>query len=459
MTETSQSKVHFVGMGGIGMSGIAEILLSQGYIVSGSDLKDTPLLERLHRLGATVSIGHRAESVAEAETVVFSSAVSRDNPELLAARRRGLQVFSRGQMLAELMRTKQGISIAGTHGKTTTTSMIAVILLEADLDPTLLIGARLPAVGSNARAGQGSWLLAESDESDRSFLLLSPFCTVVTNIDLDHMDEYEDLADLQQAFLTHMQRVPQNGLVIACRDDPHLSTVLKKIHRPMITYGLGRGADISAQKLDLSWPRSVYQCYEGGNCLGKIELDAPGFHNVVNSLAAVAVGLRILELPFSVIQQALAKFQGPERRLQIKGEKHGVCVIDDYAHHPQEVRAALKACRMAGRRTVAVFQPHRYSRTQQLMEELSRCFVDADVLYLTDIYSAGEAPLPNVTGERLAQQIRRHRQVRYLPDRQQLLTALQKESSADDLLITMGAGDVWEIGEAFLAKDEQQGIQ
>ncbi|MDA2931153.1 UDP-N-acetylmuramate--L-alanine ligase, partial [Acidobacteria bacterium AH-259-O06] len=305
---------------------MAEILLCSGREVSGSDLKDSPLLKRLRAMGARISIGHDASNLGEAEAVIFSSAVPAENPELAAARNRGLPIMPRGQMLAELMHLKKGITVSGTHGKTTTTSMIALILLEAGVDPTILIGAQLEAIGSSARLGKGEWFVAETDESDRSFLMLSPLCTVITNIDLDHMDEYQDLGDLQQAFLEHMHRVPVGGLVVACADDSNLTPVLKKLHRPVITYGLGPGADIFAQRLELTWLRSSYQCYEKDQCLGAIELSVPGRHNVLNSLAALAVGLRLIKAPFELIQRSLAAFRGAERRLQWKGEKDGVWV-------------------------------------------------------------------------------------------------------------------------------------
>lgn len=448
-------KFHFVGIGGIGMSGMAEILLCSGCEVSGSDLKDSPLLKRLRAIGARISIGHDASNLGAAEAVIFSSAVPEENPELAAARNRGLPIMPRGQLLAQLMHLKKGITVSGTHGKTTTTSMIALILLEASLDPTMLIGAQLEAIGSSARLGKGEWFVAETDESDRSFLMVSPLCTVVTNIDLDHMDEYQDLGDLQQAFLEHMRRVPVGGLVVACADDSNLTPILKKLHRRVITYGLGPGADIFAQRLELTWLRSSYQCYEKDRCLGAIELSVPGRHNVLNSLAALAVGLRVVKVPFELIQRSLATFRGMERRLQWKGEKDGVWVIDDYGHHPAEVRATLKACKMSGRRTVVVFQPHRYSRTYHLMGEMSRCFADADALYLMDIYPAGEKPIPGVNSERLAQEIARYRGVKYLPDREELLADLRREAVAGDLLLTLGAGDVWEIGEAFLEQAKQ----
>ncbi len=450
MSVAELRKFHFVGIGGIGMSGLAELLLRDGCEVSGSDLEGSALVDRLRQMGARISIGHDARNLEEAEAVVFSSAVPPNSPELVAARNRQLPVISRGEMLAELMGEKKGITIAGTHGKTTTTSMIALMLLEVGLEPTIVIGARFEAIGGNARLGEGEWFVAEADESDRSFLRLSPVCSVVTNIGLDHMDEYRDLEDLQQTFLEHMNQTARDGLVVACGEDVNLGPVLKKLHRRVVTYGLEPETDICARQLELGWLQSSYDCYEQGNCLGQIELHVPGRHNVLNSLAAVAVGRQLIEAPFEVIQRSLAAFRGVERRLQWKGEKHSVWVIDDYGHHPAEIRATLEACKMGGRRTVVVFQPHRYTRTKHLMEEMSQCFVDTDVLYLMDIYPAGENPIPGVTSEQLARGIGRHRQVKYLPDTQKLLAVLRRETKAGDLLLTLGAGNVWKIGEAFL---------
>jgi UDP-N-acetylmuramate--alanine ligase len=446
----NKKKFHFVGIGGIGMSGLAEILLASGFRVSGSDLQQSPLLERLDRLGAEIFSGHAAANLNGVDVLVFSSAVSRENPEVAQARSLDLPILSRGELLAELMGDERGISVAGTHGKTTTTAMIGLCLLKAGVDPTVVVGARFEAIQSNARLGQGEWFVAEADESDRSFLKLSPFCAVVTNIDLDHMDEYRDLADLQETFVEHLNRSQAEGLVVACADDPGVAAILKKLHLRVVTYGLESGADICARQLELEWRRSSYVCYEDGVCLGPIHLGVPGRHNVLNSLAAVAVARQLISAPFETIQSALAAFQGVERRLQWKGEKDNVWVVDDYGHHPTEVRATLEACKAGGRRIVVVFQPHRYTRTQSVMKDLSQCFSNADVLYLMDIYAAGEAPIAGVTSERLAGEISRHQPVNYLSDEEELLAVLEQETRAGDLLITLGAGNVWKIGEAFL---------
>ena len=445
---------HFIGMGGVGMSALAEIMLARGYRVSGSDMESNPLLVRLGELGAEVFIGHHATHLGDADRVVCSSAIGTENPELEAARSRGLTIIPRGQMLARLMDSYKGITVAGTHGKTTTTAMIAGVMLRARLDPTLAIGARIESLGGNARCGKGEWFVAESDESDRSFLALSPFCAVVTNIDRDHMEEYGTLADLQNAFLEHMNSVSEPGFIVACGDDPNLEPLLKKLHRPVITYGLSEGVDLCARKLDLDWLRSSYDCYHSNRFLGRITLNVSGLYNVLNSLAAAAVGLRVAQARFDVVRDALRDFRGPDRRLQEKGERDGVWVIDDYGHHPAEVRSTLRACRLSGRRTVVVFQPHRYTRTQYLMKELSECFEDADILFLMDIYPAGEDAIAGINSEQLAGRIGKHRGVRYVPDRRELLRALRKETATGDLVLTLGAGDVWKIGEEFLEHEQ-----
>jgi UDP-N-acetylmuramate--alanine ligase len=446
--------LHFVGIGGIGMSGLAEILLQAGFQVSGSDLQNTPLVERLRQLGARVERGHRASNLQEADVVVFSSAVSPDNPELAAARQRGIPLLPRGELLAELMRSHLGISVAGTHGKTSTTSMIALLLTEARLDPTIVIGARHPLLGSNARLGKGRYFVAEADESDRSFLALRPVYAVVTNIDTDHMDQYRDLADLQDAFLQHMNRIPFYGKVIACLDDPNLREPVKKLHRPVLTYGTDAQSDILARDLELRGTGSAYYCYAGGRPLGRIELSVPGRHNVLNSLAAVATA-QLLEIPFETVQRALEAFRGAERRMQRKGERDGVLVMDDYGHHPTEIRATLAACRLFGRRLVVVYQPHRYSRTKALFAETGSCFQEADLLFLMDIYPAGEEPASGVNSEKLAELIGIHQPVQYVSGRGRLVELLQAETRPGDLLLTLGAGDVWKIGEEFLEQNNK----
>lgn len=447
-------KIHFVGLGGIGMSGIAEIALRSGWAVSGSDLSDSPALERLQRLGAHVYLGHHKENLGDAEMVVFSSAVPQENPEILEARSRGFPVIHRAEMLAWLMRPKKGITVTGTHGKTTTASMIAHLLREAGLDPTAVVGGHLKALGSSAIAGQGEFFVAEADESDRSFLQLEPLYTVVTNIDLDHMDQYRDLADLRQAFLEHMNQVPTQGAVVACEEDPNLQPLLKKVHRRVIAYGWEQKAGVSACRFEAGSFRSRYECLHQGHSLGHIELAVPGRHNALNSLGAVSVGL-LLGIPFTVIRRSLKTFQGVARRMEHKGDRRGVQVVDDYGHHPSEVRATLEACQGTGRRLMVVFQPHRYSRTQYLMRDLGTCFEGADHLYLLDIYPAGEDPIPGITSRRLAAEIRHHREVTYLPDKEAVVKLLENETVAGDMILTLGAGDVWKVGESFLAEPHQ----
>jgi UDP-N-acetylmuramate--alanine ligase len=446
--------LHFVGIGGIGMSGLAEILLQAGFRVSGSDLQNTSLVERLRQLGARIETGHQASNLQQADVVVFSSAVSRNNPELLAARQRGIPLLPRGELLAELMRFHLAITVAGTHGKTTTTSMISVLLAEARLDPTIVIGARHPLLGSNAKLGKGRYFVAEADESDRSFLALHPIYSVVTNIDLDHMDQYRDLADLQDSFLEHMNRIPFYGRVIACLDDPYLRDILKKVHRPVLTYGTDAQSDIAAREVELHATGSTYKCYAGGRLLGRVELSVPGRHNLLNSLAAVAIG-EILGIPFETVQRSLGSFQGAERRMQRKGERDGVLVMDDYGHHPTEVKATLAACKLLGRRLVVVYQPHRYSRTKALFAETASSFQEADLLYLMDIYAAGEEPVPGVNSEQLAELISGYRPADHISDRNRLLETLRAQTRPGDLLLTLGAGDVWKIGEEFLEQSNE----
>jgi len=442
-------RIHFVGIGGIGMSGIAEVLLEDGYEVSGSDLQESPILDQIRTLGGKVVIGHRASNIQGAQAVVYSSAVAEENPEVAAARQAGIPVVHRSDMLAELMRRKTTITIAGTHGKTTTTSMISLLLQGAGLDPTMIIGARLKALGSNARAGKSDFLVAEADESDRSFLKYRPIYTVVTNVDRDHMDTYRDLGDIQSAFLEHMNNVPFYGRVIACLDDPSLRSLLPRVTAPLVTYGFNAEAQVQIRDAEYVGFQSTYTCHCKGEALGRVKLSVPGWHNMSNSAAAVALGLQ-MKIPFETIQNALTAFRGAERRMEWKGEKNGVWVIDDYGHHPTEIRATLEACRLTGRRIVVVFQPHRYTRTRDLMGELATCFENANQLYLMDIYSAGEKPIEGIHGERLAQEVARYRQVDFVPDSKTLVKRLAEQTTAGDLLLTMGAGNVWRIGEEFL---------
>jgi UDP-N-acetylmuramate--alanine ligase len=451
-------RIHFVGIGGIGMSGIAELLANLGYEVSGSDAKRSEVTDRLETMGVHVSAGHAAEHVGDADVVVVSSAIHPDNPEVAAARRRGIPVIPRAEMLAELMRLKYGIAIAGAHGKTTTTSMIALVLERAGLDPTAVIGGRLSAFGSNARLGRGDYVVAEADESDRSFLKLSPAIAVITNVDREHMESYGSWEHLQQAFVEFANKVPFYGLVVACADDPVVRALRGSMTRRVVTYGLqGEGDhDIAGRGLSLEAFGSactvVRQAPEGRSHLGALRLRVPGRHNMLNALAAVAVGLEV-GVPFARIAAALAEFQGAERRFQMRGEARGVMVVDDYGHHPTEIAAVISAARAGiGRRVVVVFQPHRYSRTSQLMSEFGGALGAADEVVLTDIYPAGEAPIPGITIDALVEAVRQTARcpvhlVRQIDD---VPSEVARLARPGDLVITLGAGSIGGVGDRIL---------
>jgi UDP-N-acetylmuramate--alanine ligase len=445
-------RLHFVGIGGIGMSGIAELLLNLGYQVSGSDLRSSPVTDRLSTLGGRISIGHKAENVRDANVVVISSAVRPENVEVLEARRLLIPVIPRAEMLAELMRLKYGIAVAGAHGKTSTTSIVATVLVRAGLDPTVVIGGRLNALGSNAKLGRGDFLVAEADESDGSFLKLSPTIAIVTNIDREHLDHYAGLAQIQDAFVAFVNKVPFYGAAILCLDDPNVRAIIPRVERRSVTYGLDSPADLAAARVEFSGFGASYEARYRGSRLGRISLQIPGRHSVLNSLAAVAAGLE-LEIGFDGIAAALATFQNADRRFQIKGERDGILVVDDYGHHPTEILATLDAARGAcGRRIVAVFQPHRYTRTRALEEEFACAFDRAEVLLVLPIYAAGEDRLPGVSAQGLVEAIRRHghRDVTFAPDFAAAGQVLLDRVRSGDLLITLGAGDVWKIGEEFL---------
>jgi UDP-N-acetylmuramate--alanine ligase len=447
-------QIHFVGIGGAGMSGIAEVLLTLGYRVTGSDQKRNEVVERLERLGAKVFIGHAASQIEGAHVVVYSSAVARDNPELQAARQRSIPVIRRAEMLAELMRVKYGIAIAGTHGKTTTTSMVGAVLAEAGLDPTVVVGGRVTAFGANARLGQGEFLVAEADESDGSFLRLTPTIAVVTTIDAEHLDYYRDLVEIREAFLHFVDKVPFYGAAVLCLDQPEIRALLPRIEKRVITYGLGAPADLVAASLRLHELSARFEVLHRGESLGELSLQVPGAHNAANALAAAAVGLD-LEVPFAAIQEALASFTGVQRRFQVKGEAGGILVVDDYGHHPAEIRATLQAARQGfGRRLVVVFQPHRYTRTFHLHAEFLSAFADADVLVITDIYPAGEPPIPGVHARTLAEGVaaRTTREVRYVSDRGELVEFLLGAVRPGDLVLTMGAGDIGGVADQVLAR-------
>ena len=447
--------IHFVGIGGIGMSGIAEILLNLGYQVSGSDQKRNETIERLERLGAKIHVGHAAANVEGAHVLVYSSAVSRDNVEVQAARQHQVPTIPRAEMLAELMRLKYGIAVAGTHGKTTTTSLVAAVLAEGRLDPTIVVGGRVSHLGSNARLGQGEFLVAEADESDGSFLKLAPTIAVVTTIDAEHLDHYGTLEAIRAAFLTFVNKVPFYGSVVLCLDQPNIQMLLPHVEKRLITYGLESGADLVARRLQLSGMTSRFEVHHRGNLLGECTLQIPGRHNVLNALAAIGVGLD-LEIPFRTIQTALAGFAGVQRRFQIRGTAGGVTVVDDYGHHPAEIRATLAAAKAGfDCRVVTVFQPHRYSRTQHLRQEFLTAFNQADVVVVMDIYAAGEAPIAGVSAADLVEGIRAHghRHVTYLGgDRARIVDYVCEISRPGDLVLTLGAGDVSQMGSDILRR-------
>ena len=447
--------VHFVGIGGSGMSGIAEVLINLGYAVSGSDLKRSATTDRLVTLGARIFEGHKAEHVGGAHVVVCSTAVRPDNPEVVEARRHGVPVIPRAEMLAELMRLKYGVAVAGSHGKTTTTSMVALVLDRGGLDPTVVVGGRLGVLGSGARLGKGDFMVVEADESDRSFLKLSPTVAVVTNIDREHLDTYRDLHDVQDAFVGFVNKVPFYGSAVLCLDDPPVQDVLPRVERRVVSYGVSAQAEVSAREVTLSATGSQYTAAQRGTELGRVDVRIPGTHNVLNSLAAVAVGLD-LGVAFENIQAGLASFTGVDRRFQVKGEKGGVLVVDDYGHHPTEIKATLEALRQraGSRRTVVLFQPHRYTRTQHLWDEFCRAFHQADVLLLADIYPAGEEPIPGITTQALVDAIatRGHRQVTYAGDLRSASGRLCDEAREGDVVLTLGAGSVWTAGEELLRR-------
>jgi len=452
-------QIHFVGIGGVGMSGIAEILLTLGYRVTGSDRRRNETVERLEQMGAKVFIGHAASNVEGAHVVVYSSAISRDNVELVTAHNRQIPIIPRAEMLAELMRLKYGIAVAGTHGKTTTTSLVGAVLAEGRYDPTIVVGGRVTNLGSNARLGQGDYLVAEADESDGSFLKLAPTIAVVTTIDAEHLDHYRTLDAIREAFVAFVNKVPFYGSAVLCLDQPNIQMLLPRLEKRVITYGLESGADLVARRLQLAGMTSRFDVYQRGTLLGDCLLQIPGRHNVLNALAAVAVGLD-LEIPFLTIQKALAGFAGVQRRFQIRGTAAGVTVVDDYGHHPAEIRATLAAAKAGfDSRVVTVFQPHRYTRTRDLKTEFLTAFNQADVLVVMDIYPAGEPPIPGVSAADLAEGIRAHghRNVTFLgSDRARIVEYVTEISRPGDLIVTLGAGDVSQLGPDILRRLEAE---
>ncbi len=453
--------IHFIGIGGIGMSGIAEVLCNLGFQVTGSDLKkskNTDRLETLHNV--RIFEGHAAENVGDAQVVVYSSAVKEDNPEVVIAKENSIPVIPRAEMLAELMTLKPyGVAIAGTHGKTTTTSMVATVLGHAGVDPTTVVGGVVDTLGSNARLGKSDWFVTEADESDRSFLMLYPTISVVTNIDKEHMESYKGMDDVVQCFTDFVNKVPFYGACILCLDDPNVQLIIPKIKRRRVTYGMTAQADISAQEIRHNENfGSTFKVLRRTEVLGEINLPVPGIHNIYNALAATAVALE-LEVPFEKISEAFAVFKNANRRFQFKGEARGISVVDDYGHHPTEILATLSAAKngSGGRRTVVVFQPHRYSRTKELMNEFALCFNNADVLFVTDIYAASEQPMEGITAEILTENIKKfgHKNATYIGDVESAADKVIPFLQEGDLVITLGAGSITRLSDEIWEKIKQ----
>ena len=445
-------RIHMVGIGGAGMSGIAEVLLNQGYEVSGSDMSDSAVVRHLRELGAHVAVGHAAENVGDVQVLVKSTAINDENPELVEARRRNIAIIPRAEMLAELMRLRQGIAIAGTHGKTTTTSLTASIFDTAGLDPTVIIGGRLNAYGTNAHLGHGEYLIAEADESDGSFLCLLPIINVVTNVDEDHLDHYKTRAGIDEAFVEFMNNVPFYGLNIVCGDDPGVRALLARVKRPVLTYGFAEDNVLRAVPLECG-VRNNFEVWRSGVKLGEVSLPQPGRHNMLNALAAIGAAMEV-DISFEKCAEGLNGFGGVGRRFEFKGEKGGVTVVDDYGHHPAEIAATLATARQVfpGRRIIAAFQPHRFSRTQAHFGEFCKVFDNVDQLLLTEIYAASEKPIPGVSGQSLAQGIRQvsTTPVEYFQTLNDLAAGLHGILKEGDVLLTLGAGSITRLGPAWL---------
>lgn len=451
--------IHLVGIGGAGMSGIAEVLLTLGYKVTGSDLQASDTTRRIEELGGRVFIGHQESNVGEAQVVVISSAVSAQNPEVTVAKAKQIPVIPRAEMLAELMRLKFGVAIAGAHGKTTTTSMAANVLAQGGLDPTMVIGGKVNALGSHARLGRGDVLVAEADESDGSFLRLSPTIVAVTNLDREHLDHYGSMERINESFLEFINKVPFYGLAVVCSDDERLRGLFPRIVKRYQTYGLqereGGGPDFKATDISLKQWGAEFRAHFRGRNLGPFRLSVPGIHNVSNALAAIAIGVE-LDVPVDLIRKALAAFTGVERRFHLRGEAGGIMVVDDYGHHPTEIKATLAAAKQGweDRRLVVLFQPHRYSRSRDCAEEFAHAFDQADLLFMTEIYAAGEQPIPGVSGAKLAESVRAagHPGVTFVAQKETLPDHVLQQLKPGDLVITLGAGDIWKAGTGLLSR-------
>ncbi len=451
-------RIHFVGIGGIGMSGIAEVLLNLGYTISGSDLSQSDLTQRLASLGARIYTGHHASNLGDTDVVVTSTAVKTDNPEVLEAHRRNIPVIPRAEMLAELLKMKFSIAVSGSHGKTTTTSMVATVLASGGLDPTMVIGGKLASIGSNAKLGDGEVIVAEADESDGSFLKLSPSLAVITNIDLEHLDHYRDIEDIKDAFLQFANIVPFYGSTIICLDDENAKAILPNIKRKTVTYGLHPPADYRASEISFSGHSSSFTVHYKEEALGTVTLNVPGLFNVYNSLAAIAVA-RELDMDFPAIKEGLKIFTGVQRRLEVKGKVNGITIVDDYGHHPTEISETLKAAKQVWKeKIIVVFQPHRYTRTKALFNEFLTAFPNADELIVTDIYAASEAPINGINAESLCEGIRGrgHNNVIYMHTFDDIVDHLLSIAKPTDVIITQGAGNVWKIGEEFLKRASQK---
>ncbi|MEI6608793.1 MAG: UDP-N-acetylmuramate--L-alanine ligase [Deltaproteobacteria bacterium] len=444
--------IHFVGIGGIGMSGIAEVLINLGYHVSGSDTAQSETTARLQKLGASVALGHAAKNIGNVDVVVTSTAVKIDNPEVYEAHQRNIPVIPRAEMLAELLKMKFSVAVSGSHGKTTTTSMVSTVLARGGLDPTMVIGGKLASIGSNARLGDGDIIVAEADESDGSFLKLSPTIAVITNIDREHLDFYPGITEIKDAFLKFANIVPFYGCTVLCTDNEHVREIVPLIKRKMITYGIEHTADYVAQDIKYRASKTEYTLMYKGDRLGQIELFVPGLFNVYNSMAAVAVG-RELDLDFGIIKEGIKSFAGVVRRLEMKGTVGDITVVDDYGHHPTEVKATLAAARQVWKgRLIVVFQPHRFSRTKALFEEFTNAFGNADMLILNDIYPASEEPIAGVNSQVLAEAIRKagHLHVEYIAQAEGTIEFLLNTVKPKDTVLTLGAGSIYKIGEALL---------